>query len=244
MRLLIWDFDGTLGYRIGGMWSGALLELLQQEMPDLQATADQLQPHLQAGFPWQRSDQPHPEIQTPEEWWNRLAPVFEDAFQGLGIEISQSTSLAQQVRQTYTNPGRWRLFDDALPTLDQLSTQSWTHVLLSNHVPELREIIHHLGLEPRLARIFNSAETGYEKPHPHAFQMVLDAFPESTTVWMIGDSMEADVLGAQALGIPAILARGRDKDARYDCARISDVKALVTREHKQRRRPDHPHRNR
>jgi len=238
MRLLIWDFDGTLGYRVGGMWSGALLELLQQEIPEVEATADQLQPYLQAGFPWQHPDQPHPEIQTPEEWWNGLALVFEDIFQGLGIETSQARSMAQQVRQTYTDSGRWRLFDDALPTLDQLSIQGWTHFLLSNHVPELREIIHHLGLASRLARIFNSAETGYEKPHPHAFQMVLNAFPESTTVWMIGDSMAADVIGAQAIGIPAILARGHSKDARYACARVSEVKALVTQDQKQLGQPD------
>jgi putative hydrolase of the HAD superfamily len=199
---------------------------------------------LQAGFPWQRPDQPHPEVKTPEEWWNRLVPIFEDAFQGLGIETSRARSLAVQVRPTYANPGRWRLFDDVLPTLDQLSTQGWLHVVLSNHVPELRDIIHHLRLAPRLARIFNSAETGYEKPHPHAFQMVLDAFPESTTVWMIGDSMEADVVGAQALGIPAILVRGREEGARYSCARVSDLKSLVTQEQKQRGHPDHPHRDR
>jgi len=178
------------------------------------------------------------EVETPEEWWNRLVPVFEDAFQGLGIGTVWARSLAQQVRQTYTDPTRWRLFDDVLPTLDQLSTQGWTHILLSNHVPELRNIVHHLGLAPRLALIFNSAETGYEKPHAYAFQMVLEAFPESTTVWKIGDSIAADVVGAQAIGIPAILVRGHNQDVRYACTQISDVKALVTQEQRQRGQPD------
>jgi len=240
MDLLIWDFDGTLGYRVGGMWSGALLELLQQEMPEMEITADQVQPYLQTGFPWQRPDKPHPEVKTPEEWWNRLLPVFEEAFQGLGIATSQSRWLARQVRHTYTNPECWCLFDDVLRTLDQLSAQGWTHVLLSNHVPELRGIIDHLGLGRRLARIFNSAETGYEKPHPYAFQMVLNAFSESTTVWMIGDSMKADVIGAQALSIPAILVHKQNKDARYACDQISDVKTLITQEQRQRSRSPQP----
>lgn len=113
------------------------------------------------------------------------------------------------IRQTYTNPERWRLFDDVLRTLDQLSSQAWIHVLQSNQVPELRRIAHHLGLATRLAPIFNSAETGYNKPHSYAFQTVLDTFPESMTVWMIGDSIEADIVGAQTLGIPAILCPGR-----------------------------------
>lgn len=212
------------------MWSAALLELLQQEMPAVIATTEQLQPHLQAGFPWHNPDQPHPEIQTPEEWWDRLAPVFRAAFQGLGVGTWQAQRLAQQVRHIYADPERWRLFDDTLPTLDQLHAQHWAHVLLSNHVPELRDIIDYLGLMPRLTRIFNSAETGYEKPHPHAFQMVLDAFPDATVLWMIGDNMEADVAGAQALGIPAILVGERDQVTRYACSRISEVPAIVNRE--------------
>jgi putative hydrolase of the HAD superfamily len=230
MRVLIWDFDGTIGYREGGTWSRVLLELLRQEMPGVEATADQLRPCLQFGFPWHNPDQPHPEIQTPEQWWDRLLPVFAAAFQVTGIEISQARSLAQQVRHVYADPERWRLFDDALPTLDQLAAQRWTHVLLSNHIPELREIIDHLGLTPRLARVFNSAETGYEKPHPRAFQMVLDAFPDATAVWMIGDSVSADVVGAEASGIPAILVHGRNGEAKHVCARISEVQAVLARE--------------
>ncbi len=31
----------------------------------------------------------------------------------------------------------WELFDDTLPALDQLSADGWSHVVLSNHVPEL-----------------------------------------------------------------------------------------------------------
>lgn len=131
-------------------------------------------------------------------------------------------------------PTRWCLFDDALPTLDQLPSQGWTHVLLSHHVPELRTIVHHLGLGPRLASIFNSAETGYEKPHPYAFHMALEAFPNSSTVWMIGDSIAADVAGAEAIGIPTIFVRGHNRDVRYACTQVSDVKALVTQEQERR----------
>jgi hypothetical protein len=40
-KYLIWDFDGTLGYRPGG-WTAALLEVLQREAPTCDVTADQL----------------------------------------------------------------------------------------------------------------------------------------------------------------------------------------------------------
>ncbi|MFO7742923.1 MAG: hypothetical protein R6X31_11480 [Anaerolineae bacterium] len=36
--------------------------------------------------------------------------------------------------------------------------------------------------------MFNSAETGYEKPHPRAFQLVLEAFPDTEAV--VGGEVE------------------------------------------------------
>lgn len=237
MRVLIWDFDGTLGYREGGMWSATLLELLEEELPQVGATRDQLRPHLQSGFPWHRPDQPHPEIRTPKQWWESLLPVFEAAFQRVGVDCASARCLARKVRHKYTDPGRWRLFDDVLPTLDGLSARGWTHVLLSNHVPELSDgtgiidIIGHLGLRSRLARVFNSAESGYEKPHPRAFQMVLNAFPAATAVWMIGDSVRADIKGAEALLIPTILIDRDGGGTGRTCTHIAEVPALLARRH-------------
>ena len=80
MQYLIWDFDGTLGYR-SGMWSGTLVEVLRQEMPECPATVEDMRPYLQAGFPWHHSEQPHTPHKTAEAWWAALLPVFERAFQ-------------------------------------------------------------------------------------------------------------------------------------------------------------------
>jgi len=57
---LIWDFDGTLAYRLGG-WTGVLLEGMHREATTCEATADQLRPHLQAGF---RRHTPEPLIRA------------------------------------------------------------------------------------------------------------------------------------------------------------------------------------
>ena len=143
------------------------------------------------------------------------------------IEPPLARALAQKVRPTYTDPDRWRVFDDTFPTLDLLSAQGWTHVLLSNHVPELPEIVDHLGLTPRLSRLFNSGHTGYEKPHPRAFEIVVAAFPAAAPIWMIGDNPEADVGGAEAVGIPAILVRRPGADYAPSCATLADVPAVV-----------------
>jgi putative hydrolase of the HAD superfamily len=135
--------------------------------------------------------------------------------------------MARRVRFVYLEPERWRLFDDTLPTLGHLQAEGWTNVVLSNHVPELREIVEYLRLGPYVARVLNSAETGYEKPHPEAFRAVLRAFDKATAVWMIGDNFKADIVGAESVGIPGILVRKVHKDARYYCTDLSLVPTTV-----------------
>jgi putative hydrolase of the HAD superfamily len=147
----------------------------------------------------------------------------------VGIDPVQAGTLARQVRQVYPDPARWRLFDDVEPTLSCLASQGWKHIILSNHVPELGAIIAHLGLEPYLTRVFNSADTGYEKPHPQAFRTVLAAFESVDRVCMIGDSFAVDIAGAESLEIPAILVRRRHKAVRYFCRDLFRVPPILNR---------------
>jgi putative hydrolase of the HAD superfamily len=228
-RYLIWDFDGTLARR-EGPWTAALLEVLRQDSPDYTATADGLRPHLASCYPWHRPDQAHP-VRSADQWWEDLCPFFECAFMAVGVSPSQAPAMARRVRGVYTDPRYWRLFDDTLPTLDRLTAEGWTHLALSNHVPELGALIEGLGLGGHFCRIFNSAETGYEKPHPMAFRAVQDyieAEGEAEAVWMIGDSLAADVAGAAAAGLPAILVRRHHPDAARFCEDLSGVVALVS----------------
>jgi putative hydrolase of the HAD superfamily len=227
VKYLIWDFDGTLGYRIG-MWSGALAEVLQHALPVCRATADDLRPYLQRGFPWHHPEQPHTACQDADTWWTALAPVFARAFRcGAGLSPHQALCFAQQVRQVYLNPTRWRLFEDTLPCLRALTAQDWQHVMLSNHVPELPVLIEALGLAPYMATVFTSAATGFEKPHPQAFHTVLRMLGSATTVWMVGDSVTADVAGAHAVGLRAILVRSQHPQAPHCCETLAELPRLL-----------------
>lgn len=225
-KYLIWDFDGTLGYRQGG-WTATLLDIVRLEAPACAATAEQVRAHLQAGFPWHTPDRPHPAIISAGTWWDALDTVFEQAFQALGIGALRAQRMARQVRRIYPDPTYWRLFEDTLPGLQQLSTEGWTHVMLSNHAPELRAILRQLRLEGYFAAILNSAETGYEKPHPQAFRQVLAALGSPSRIWMIGDSTTADIAGAEAVGIPGILVRRHHPQATYCCQELAQISAIV-----------------
>ena len=45
--------------------------------------------------------------------------------------------------------------------------------------------------------------------------------------WMVGDNPEADVRGAEAVGLPAILVRGPKRGARHHCEDLSGIVAIV-----------------
>ena len=206
-RFLLWDFDGTLAQRAGG-WSSALAEAAAQSAPQLGLTPGDLRQHLQKGFPWHAPEIEHAGL-TAEEWWAELHPLFARAYRAAGADPDQARQLAGQVRAAYLNPAAWRRFDDALPALQALSARGWQHVLLSNHVPELPHLLARLALESSFAAVFNSAQTGWEKPNPHAFRRALDWIGPGATVWMIGDNLKSDLLGAREAGLPGVLVRQR-----------------------------------
>lgn len=234
MKYLLWDFDGTLGYRVG-MWSQAVLDVLHMEMPDFACTVDQIRPHLRTGFPWHSHEQVRENPLTPEQWWHTLSPVFEQAYCAIGVETVQARRLSTQVRSAYTDLQFWHVFDDTFLALEQLSGAGWKHTILSNHVPELSSILHYLRLDTLIEQVFNSAETGYEKPHPLAFHSALEKLNDRTMVWMVGDSVHADIAGANAAGIPAILVHSSHEKAQYVAPDLTAVVSLLAQYGEQER---------
>lgn len=226
MKYLVWDFDGTLAYRPGG-WTGALLEVLREEMPGREVDLDALRASLATGFPWHTPDTPHPELVVADRWWAGLAPVLVRAFEAAGVDAELAPILVERARSIYADTRHWRLYEDAVPTLRLLSSLGWTHLILSNHVPELGGILRGLGLDRYVARVFNSADSGYEKPNPRAFDGVLESTTGAEAVWMIGNSVEADVVGAESVGIPAILVRKRHDGVERRCGDLCGISAIV-----------------
>lgn len=208
-KIIIWDFDGTLGYR-QGKWSGTLSEIIKKRHPELLIKLPEVRAKFGKGFPWHFPEKPHTHINTSQGWWDALDPFFTGIFMRLGFSKIESQIMASQVRKKYPQPHLWRLYPDSLAIIRYLSNLGWGHVLLSNHVPELPMILRHLRLSPFMQAVFNSAEFGYEKPHPEAFNIVLRRFSESTCFCMVGDNLQADFLGAQKVGIPCILVRQKE----------------------------------
>jgi putative hydrolase of the HAD superfamily len=224
-KFFIWDFDGTLAWRPGS-WTGALVAVLRRYAPGLNVTAELVRPYLQSGFPWHAPENPHPGL-SPSEWWDDLLPVFSRAVRAAGVQNGQAAAIAREVRTVYLDPATWQRYSDTLPALEMLSARGWKHILLTNHVPELPLLLDQLGLRGYFQAIFNSAETGYEKPNPRAFRAVMDWTGPDTSALVIGDNFGTDILGGLESGLPGILVRKPHPDAPIFCATLTEISEKV-----------------
>ena len=216
-KAILWDFDGTLAFR-DGLWSGCLAEVLQEREPAAGITRDHVRPLMLTGFPWHEPDRAHPELNTPEAWWEVVEALLSQACRELGFSEEKARAYARETHDRYIDAAGFQLFEDTIPVLTDLKEAGWDHFILSNHVPELRDIVEGLGLSALIEDSWSSALTGYEKPNPKAFELGRKAAGNPEELWMVGDNPKADVAGAEAVGIPAILVRG----AAVDVERYSD----------------------
>jgi len=58
---------------------------------------------------------------------------------------------------------------------------------------------------------------------------VLEAVAGAEATWMVGDNLDSDVRGAEAVGLPAIIVRGPKRDAQYHCEDLHGVASIVER---------------
>jgi putative hydrolase of the HAD superfamily len=205
MKVLFWDFNDTLGYRRGG-WLGAMYEAVNKKYPGTSLTIEDFRPYVTSGFPWHTPEVEHTELNNSfEQWWELFNQrVFNKAYASLGFK--DSMELSRLARLEFTDIKTWELFDDVIPVLSQLKEQGWIHVIMSNHIPELKDIIKQLKLDKLISDTINSADVGYEKPNPKIFKLALDKY-SADEMWMIGDNAISDIKGAEDIGIKGILVR-------------------------------------
>jgi putative hydrolase of the HAD superfamily len=164
---------------------------------------------LDAGMPWHRPDRAHPELATPEQWWQCVFRRYVDVFQALGLPEATTVEALDAIRRDILTPQRYSVYADVEAVLSRLAETGWRQVMVSNHVPELSELVEGLGLARHFAAIVTSGIVGYEKPHPRMFEVARTHTIPGKPVWMIGDNLVADCLSVTPLGVQAILVRVR-----------------------------------
>ena len=193
----------------------------------MELTPARLRPYLQAGFPWHTPDVVRGPC-SPDQWWGDLLFTLAAAVQAAtGLDAGEARRLLRGVRAAYTDPPGWQLFDDSVPVLTTLRHRGWSHIVLSNHIPELPHLVDALGLGDLIGAVYSSGFTGVEKPHRKAFETVFAQHPGAQEGWMIGDSWRADVQGALAVGMRAILVRSANSEAPEGTRRCETLEEVI-----------------
>lgn len=128
--------------------------------------------------------------------------------QGLFARDKISTVEAEKRARFHNDAyeSEWRLFEDALPLIDELSLRSEKIGIITNgNVERQRKKLERTGILNRFDAVIVSAAYGFAKPDPRIFHeacAILSARPEQS--FHIGDNTSADVAGAAGAGLSAI----------------------------------------
>ena len=143
------------------------------------------------------------------------------------LAIGHANGLADTLYATFTDHRNYALFDDVIPTLDELDADRLALGIVSNFEAWLDDLLRTLGVRDRFRVVVISGIVGIEKPDPRIFTLALDDLGvPAADVAYVGDNPEFDVAPPAALGMTPILIdrRGRFSDA--DGRRITDLRAL------------------
>ena len=103
---------------------------------------------------------------------------------------------------------RWLSYPDTVDTLKTLKARGYRLGLYSNASddPFIQRLVNRNGLRPWLSPTFSSAGWGWRKPKPEGLDLIARRWglPPAELV-MIGDTLNADILGARQAGMPGIL---------------------------------------
>jgi putative hydrolase of the HAD superfamily len=163
----------------------------------------------------------HPELDHDEEVWVLFT---EQIIRGMGGNTERAYECAVEMTRAWEHAHNFQIFEDVLPALARLRASALKLGLVSNTGRDLDEFVAHHGLEVDAA--VSSGAHGKTKPHPTIFLAALTRLEvEPADAVMIGDSIEDDVEGAEAVGMRGLLL---DRENRYPEVekKLTDLRAL------------------
>lgn len=161
---------------------------------------------------------------TKKFWETFVSEVFEP----YKTEISDFKAFFDELYEKFASEKAWRLFDDALFTLEYLKRKGYRLAVVSNWDYRLEGIIRNLGLSAYFEEVFISSEIGFEKPSPEIFYFALQKMSLAAADTLhVGDSVHDDAEGALAAGIrPVIIFRDPER-TRESGGRFAAIDSLA-----------------
>ena len=164
-------------------------------------------------------------IHSAAEW----AEIVDETFAGLVREPPRKTFFPE-LYERFAQAAAWRIFPDAKPTLAALAEGGIKLGVISNWDSRLRPLLEALDLAGWFEVIVVSCEAGASKPSPVIFLEATRLLGVAATATLhVGDSHQADVLGARGSGLQAIqIARQTPSPGEGQIQSLAELVALLS----------------
>ena len=138
-------------------------------------------------------------------------------------EVAESVLRSALNALYHVTQSNWQLESDALETLETLKSEHYKLGIFSNagDDKDVQHLVESFGIRSYFDFVLTSAACFYRKPHPRAFEIALaqwNATPAEAA--MIGDSLDADILGAKQVDMTSIWLTRRAQFKDEDMQRI------------------------
>ena len=156
---------------------------------------------------------------------------------------AKTKSLLEAAVKIYFEPEQaaWAAYPDAVETLKRLKSEGYRLGLYSNadDDPFVQRLINNNKFRPELGVSFSSAGKGWRKPKPDGFELIAKRWNAPVEeIVVVGDTLRADVLGAQQAGMKSILVTMHESSSNDDhrhiqptavAQRLSDLPDIIRR---------------
>lgn len=152
--------------------------------------------------------------------------------QALGRYKIIDKTLSENIGNDYLSisPLKTNMFPHSIEVLKYLSEKYFLHII-TNGFEEVQHIkIKNCGIKQYFDQIITSERAGFKKPDIRIFQYSMDVVDTSaSTSLMIGDSLEADIIGARGAGLHQVYfnpaGNKHEEDITYE---IKSLRELIT----------------
>lgn len=156
--------------------------------------------------------------------YGRLKEAFDE------LRINVTDEQIDQLSIDYIDhlPNHNHLLEGTVDLLEYLYPQYKLHIITNGFREVQHKKMENSGIRKYFETITTSEDVGVKKPHPQIFETALkNAAAKVEGSIMIGDNLEADILGAHKFGMPAILYNYHKLECSPDFYQVLKMKELT-----------------
>ncbi|PWK06956.1 HAD family hydrolase [Tumebacillus permanentifrigoris] len=201
MKAILLDLDETLFDHQHACASG--LEAVRERCPELQQKSVK---QLELEFYHLLNAMHHEVLQGRMTLEQARVERFRLIFRGCGRDVDGQDLQAVADFYSQVYQASRRPVPGAVELLTALRAQGTTIAVLTNHMTHVQvDKLEACGLLPLIDHLITSEDVGVQKPDPQIFHKALEICGvQPQDALMVGDSWSADILGAQAVGLPSV----------------------------------------